>query len=233
MRAVLRRITAELAPPAPIGPDGTPLPPPLTSTHVALADLSLLSGPPPGPAGRPAVAAALLAAAFCVRNDTAATALTLRGAAVHLTRAPSGADELPAPPELLREHPVGDAELGSADYVRVIRERQMMLTFRSEADAGAAAPISVTDLDNTELRIDTHRDSYDALWLLYGQLYGGGGAPAASAAQADTEPAACCCSIGASGRARRRASAPVRRRRSCCSAWRAPRGCVGRIRARR
>ena len=190
MRAVLRRITAELAPPAPIGPDGVPLPPPLTSTHVALADMSLLCGPPPGPAGRPAVAAALLAAAFCVRNDAAATALTLRGAAVHLTRAPSGADELPAPPELLREHPVGDAELGSAEYVRVIRERQMTLTFRSEDAAGAAAPISVTDLDNTELRIDTHRDTYDALWLLYGQLYGGGGAPATPAAQADAEPAA-------------------------------------------
>jgi hypothetical protein len=196
MRAVLRRITAELAPPAPIGPDGVPLPPPLTSMHVALADMSLLCGPPPGPPGRPAVAAALLAAAFCVRSDAAATALTLRGAAVHLSRAPSGADELPAPPGLLREHPVGDAELGSAEYVRVIRERQMTLTFRSEDTAGAAAPISVTDLDNTELRIDTHRDTYDALWLLYGQLYGGGGAPAAPAAQPDAdEPAAATASV--------------------------------------
>jgi hypothetical protein len=93
----------------------------------------------------------------------------------------------------------------------------MTLTFRSEtagADPGGSShatataqplpPVSVTDLDNVELRVDTHRDTYDALWLLYGQLSGGDDAPAppaSSRADAGAGPAAGTASVHAGVRA--------------------------------
>ena len=174
---MLQRVGAQCAPPAPLGPDGQPLPPPLTDVHVCAvfaAGVHELPAPTPG-----AVSGALLVDALSLHMDGSAVTLTLRGAALHVS-----------PPEDMAGHKhtidlravPTSASLDASGYASVVRDTRVALACTWEqldavvSDASPAAYATVMVVDNDCLMVDTHADTYAALLTLLGQLYGPGAA---------------------------------------------------------
>jgi hypothetical protein len=185
---LLRSAGAQCAPPAPLGPDGLPLPAPLIDVHVCAvcaAGVHQLPQPSPG-----AVSGALLVDALSLHIDGSAVALALRGAALHVSPPEGAAGNQTVD---LRAVPTS-ASLGASGYASVVRDTRVALTCTWEpldvggGDASPASWATVLVIDNDCLLVDTHADTYAAVLALLGQLQQSGGA--ASEAPPDDEPPA-------------------------------------------
>ena len=186
---LLRSAGAQCAPPAPLGPDGLPLPAPLVEVHVCAicaAGIHELPQPLPG-----AVSGALLVDALSLRMGGSAVALTLRGAALHVSPPEDAAGNKHTVD--LRAVPTS-ASLGASGFASVVRDTRVALACTWEpldvggSDASKAAWATVLVVDNDCLLVDTHADTYAALLALIGQLYPPGAASQDNGGRASAAP---------------------------------------------
>jgi len=175
---VIQQAGVQCSPPAPLGPDGTPLPAPLMDIHVCALNSALAHQPP----ASVSTCGTLIVDSLSLRIDAKATAVILRGAALYVAQSADAKKAL-----ALGGVPT-KAVLESSGHAEVARDNRVALRFTSEEASGSvdaeSRPASVMVVDNECLTLSTHADTYAELLALMSQLQGGG-----KAAQESSPPA--------------------------------------------